>query len=179
MSCANKTTDNKYFNCPPRIDDGRHFTDYRSNCHFNNLVRANNAIINSHDYRMFLLSNARKLMDLNRSYASQKNGCGPRPDSNGHNTIVPEESIQICNNKSCNVDFVNKNGIGQGRQYTSSAASCDTLESGMPVNQPYNCSADNASLFNYYNHMNTKAQGELVMRNSAGSKNNIPEAYNL
>ena len=53
MSCANRTTDNKHFHCPPRMDDGRHFTDYRSNCHFNNLVRANNAVMNSHDYRMF------------------------------------------------------------------------------------------------------------------------------
>ena len=58
MSCANRTTDNKHFHCPPRMDDGRHFTDYRSNCHFNNLVRANNAVMNSHDYRMFLTNNA-------------------------------------------------------------------------------------------------------------------------
>lgn len=179
MSCTNKTTDNKYFNCPPRMDDGRHFTDYRSNCHFNNLVRANNAIINSHDYRMFLSSNARKLMDLNRSYASQKNGCGPRPNSNRSSTIVPEESVQICNNLSCNVDFVNKNGIGRGRQYNSNGQSCESLESAMPVNQPYNCSADGASLFNYYNHMNSKAQGELVIRNSSVSNNTVPDAYNL
>jgi len=161
------------------MDDGRHFTDYRSNCHFNNLVRANNAIMNSHDYRMFLSSNARKLMDLNRSYASQKNGCGPRPNSNSSSTIVPEESVQICNNQSCNVDFVNKNGIGRGRQYNSNGKSCESLESAMPVNQPYNCSADEASLFNYYNHMNSKAQGELVIRNSSVSDNTVPDAYNL
>ena len=43
MSC-HKTSDNKHFDCPPRMDDGRHFTDYRSNCHINNLVRSNNAM---------------------------------------------------------------------------------------------------------------------------------------
>ena len=28
---CHKTTNNKYFQCPPRMSDGRHFTDYRSN----------------------------------------------------------------------------------------------------------------------------------------------------
>ena len=35
MSCY-KASNNKYFNCPPRMDDGRHFTDYRSSCDTNN-----------------------------------------------------------------------------------------------------------------------------------------------
>lgn len=179
MSCSNKTTDNKYFNCPPRMDDGRHFTDYRPNCHFNNLVRANNAITNSHDYRMFLINNANKLMNLNLSYASQKNGCGPRKNDQTETTIVPEESIQICNKQSCNVDFVNKNGIGRGRKYNTDVKSCKSVESSMPVNQPYNCGANDPALFNYYNHMNTKAQGELVMRNSEVSNKSVPDAYNL
>ena len=34
-----KTSNNKYFNCPPRMDDGRHFTDYRPNDRVNNLIR--------------------------------------------------------------------------------------------------------------------------------------------
>ncbi len=72
MSCY-KASNNKYFNCPPRMDDGRHFTDYRPNCHVNNLVRSNNATLNSHEYRMFLTHNAGKLMDLNRTYTTQKN----------------------------------------------------------------------------------------------------------
>ena len=42
--------------------DGRHFTDYRPNCHANNLVRANNAVLNSHEYRMFLTHNANKII---------------------------------------------------------------------------------------------------------------------
>ena len=57
MDC-HKTSNNKYFNCPPRMDDGRHFTDYRPSCHVNNLVRSNNAVLNSHEYRMFLTHNA-------------------------------------------------------------------------------------------------------------------------
>ena len=59
------------------MDDGRHFTDYRPNCHINNLVRANNAILNSHQCRMFLQHNGNKLMDLNRTYACQKIAADP------------------------------------------------------------------------------------------------------
>lgn len=72
-----KTTNNKYFNCPPRMDDGRHFTDYRPNCHLENVVRENNHIFNSFQYRMFLMHNADKIMDINRKYACDMNCCGP------------------------------------------------------------------------------------------------------
>ena len=41
MSKCSKTTNNKYFNCPPRMDDGRHFTDYRPNCHSTNVITGN------------------------------------------------------------------------------------------------------------------------------------------
>ena len=51
MSCY-KACNNKHFNCPPRMDDGRHFTDYRPNCHVNNLVRGNNAVLNSHEFEI-------------------------------------------------------------------------------------------------------------------------------
>ena len=27
-----KTSNNKYSDCPPRMADGRHFTDFRPNC---------------------------------------------------------------------------------------------------------------------------------------------------
>jgi hypothetical protein len=66
MAHCYKTSNNKWFSCPPRMDDARHFTDYRPNCHMNNLVRTNNEIVNSYDYRQFLTRNADKLIDLNR-----------------------------------------------------------------------------------------------------------------
>ena len=64
LNTCYRTTNNKHFNCPPRMDDARHFTDYRPNCHINNLVRANNAIMNSHEYRMFLSNNAENIYIL-------------------------------------------------------------------------------------------------------------------
>ena len=65
----------KYNNCPPRMDDGRHFTDYRPNCLVNNLVQTQNDIKDSYHYRMFLTENADKLMELNRLYAVKRNYC--------------------------------------------------------------------------------------------------------
>ena len=72
-----KTTNNKYFNCPPRMADGRHFTDYRPSCDVNNLIIANTGTLSSFDYRMYLIENAEKLMDINRMYTVEKNACGP------------------------------------------------------------------------------------------------------
>ena len=42
MTNCNKTSNNKYFNCPAKMSDGRHFTDYRPSCYVNNLLRYNN-----------------------------------------------------------------------------------------------------------------------------------------
>mgnify|MGYP006169034261 FL=1 len=183
MSCY-KASNNKYFNCPPRMDDGRHFTDYRPNCHVNNLVRSNNATLNSHEYRMFLTHNAGKLMDLNRTYTTQKNGCGPCMKPYNQGTMLPEQTVQICNNKSCNSQFVNDTGLGLGRKHDNNSTKCGDWPSELPVNQQSNCCASNNKLFNYYNHIDTKTQGELVVRNSSPGGGNImgggdPKAYNL
>ena len=66
-------SNNKYFKSPPRMDDARHFTDYRPSCDVNNLISANNTILNSFEYRQFLTHNANNLIELNRNYACEKN----------------------------------------------------------------------------------------------------------
>ena len=67
MTSCYKTSNNKYFKCPPRMSDGRHFTDYRLNCGVNNLIENNQQITSSYQYRQHLTHNATKLMDLNRN----------------------------------------------------------------------------------------------------------------
>ena len=156
LNTCYRTTNNKHFNCPPRMDDARHFTDYRPNCHINNLVRANNAIMNSHEYRMFLTRNANKLIDLNRGYATEKNSCGPCT-----NTMLPEQSVQSCNAKSCSTGINNKNGLGLGRNYDKNSQECKDWPN---YDKPYSCCADTNSMFNYYNHIDKKTQGELMPR---------------
>ena len=76
MSC-NKTSNNKHFQCPQRMDDGRHFTDYRPNCHLNNLIRVEGKTLNSFEYRMYLTRNANNIIQSNRVNNCSKNCCGP------------------------------------------------------------------------------------------------------
>jgi hypothetical protein len=58
------------------MSDARAFTDYRSSCRTNAQFRINNNISSSHEYRMFLTSNAVNIMNLNSSSAWNINGCG-------------------------------------------------------------------------------------------------------
>merc|ERR1711907_492263 len=96
-----KTSNNKHFNCPPRMDDGRHFTDYRGNCFVNNVIRNNNDIMNSFQYRSFLTNNADELMNLNREYACQKNCCGPCQQPYDIGTMMPSETNVNCGSPQC------------------------------------------------------------------------------
>ena len=179
-----KSSNNKEFKCPPRMDDGRHFTDYRPNCSVNSLVRENNKIMNSYEYRMFLTHNGNNLMNLNRSLSSQKNACGPCMNKYNEGTMLSEKKIQTCNDGSCNTGLVNENGIGLGRRYDNVSTECSHLTNSNVDAKPSNCCADNNNLFNYYNDMTSKAQGELVLRNSSPGGGALmsggdPKAYNL
>lgn len=180
MNSCYKTSNNKHFKCPPMVSDGRHFTDYRPNCHINNLLRVNNNISNSYEYRMFLTNNANNLMDLNRTYACQKNCCGPCKEPYHEGTMLGEASTKSCTKNSCSTEYHNK-GIGQGRKYSDS--NCNWPNS-PPYGQLSNCCASNNNLFNYYNFATTKAQGELTVRNTMPSgagylQGGDPVAYNL
>jgi hypothetical protein len=81
MDSCFKTSDNKHLQCPPRMADGRHFTDYRSSYYINDLIRADNNISNSLQYRLFLQQNADSLMNRQREIACSLNCCGPCPMS--------------------------------------------------------------------------------------------------
>jgi len=105
-----KTGDNRYNDCPPRMADGRHFTDFRPNCTINNLMRLQNKVANSYEYRMFLTRNAEDIMTINNQYVSDKNACKSCDD-----TMVPEKTKVDCQNDSCNILMNDPMGIGQGR----------------------------------------------------------------
>jgi hypothetical protein len=119
---SQKTSNNKYDGCPPIMADARHFTDYRPNCHVENMVRMQHGVQNSHEYRMLLTHKAKEIMNLNRSYACMKNCCGPCKEPYEQGTMLPEQSMVKCNDKSCSVDWVNQQGLGQGRQYHEKSA---------------------------------------------------------
>ena len=163
MSLCYKTSNNKYFNCPPRMDDGRHFTDYRPNCHLNNLMATQNSNLNSFEYRQFLTHNAVNLMNQNRKYNSEKNSCGPCMNPYNQGTMLNENTMKKCGKKTCNTTVFDEDGLGQGRDYNDNNRSCGDWPE-VPNSVNYSCCAESNDLFNYYNHVDTKAQGELLPR---------------
>jgi hypothetical protein len=105
MSCT-KTSNNKHFNCPPRMDDGRHFTDYRPHCHMENLIQHDNGMHNSFQTRLFLTQNATKLIELNRKEACSKNCCGPCQSPYQISTTMPEASALAANYYPASMEHV-------------------------------------------------------------------------
>ena len=123
MSCY-RTTDNKYDDAPPRMADGRHFTDYRQSCDLNNVITKDNNIKNSFETRLFLQHNASNLMDLNRANACLRNcsrECGADVNDDVvegfESTMLPEKYKQVCNANSCEYKLNNSDGLGLGREY--------------------------------------------------------------
>ena len=118
MSTCYKTSDNKYFDCPPRMSDGRHFTDYRPNCEMNSVVKMDNKISNSFEYRNFLQQNASLILDINRKHACQKNCCGPTcQEAFLNSTMLPEQYKVNCDNHTCTRVLNDPKGLGDGRVY--------------------------------------------------------------
>ncbi len=107
MSDYNKTSNNKYFDCPARMDDGRAFTDYRPRSTVDNMIRINNGIQSSYEYRQFLMHNATKIMDVNNMYTEDKvgcNSCNYKPPRFHTDCNINEDS-SLCN-------IADPNGIG-------------------------------------------------------------------
>lgn len=114
-----KTSNNKYSDCPPRMSDGRHFTDFRPNCVVNTLLRTGCNAYNSFEYRNFLVRNGQQLIDLNRQLIFDKNKCGPCVQPYEQGTMLPEQTKVLCDRHGCLVKVNDPTGLGQGRQYNS------------------------------------------------------------
>ena len=69
------TSNNKYFDCPARMDDGRIFTDYRPSSDVENMIVMSNKIQSSYDYRQFLIHNGNNIVTINNQYTKNKVGC--------------------------------------------------------------------------------------------------------
>ena len=149
MSSCYKTSDNKFFGCPPRMADGRHFTDYRPSCYINNLIKAENGIQNSFQYRQFLSQNGEQLMDINRSHACEKNCCVPCAEPFNPGTMLPEINKWVCDKHSCRLIGNDPNGLGTGRVYNPNEK-CDNLPSSWPTQQQTNSCVSPRELSNYY-----------------------------
>lgn len=76
MTTCNKTSNNKYFDFPARMDDGRAFTDYRSSTIVDEMIKYSNNVMSSNDYRQFLIHNGNSLINVSRDYTKEKVGNG-------------------------------------------------------------------------------------------------------
>lgn len=113
-----RVSNNKFFNCPSRMSDGRHFTDYRPRCQTQYIAKIENNIPSSFDYRMFLTRNASEIIKKNAFDAYSANRCGPCQEPYDIGTMLPEHSKQSCNSRTCSFASNDEFGIGMGRQYT-------------------------------------------------------------
>lgn len=169
MSCYG-TSDNKHFDCPPRMDDGRHFTDYRPSCHREDLLKADNQISNSFNYRQFLQHNGKTIMDKSRAIACQKNGCRPC-DAYGlgvegfnNGTMLPEKYIQECNANACKIVLNNPSGIGLGRRFVT-CMDDNGFPNTFPAPKPVNTCAHPIDRLQYYGgNLERQIAGKQVQR---------------
>jgi hypothetical protein len=104
---CNKTSNNKYFDSPAKMNDGRIFTDYRQSNSVDDMIRYSNNIMSSYEYRQFLINNATKIMEINDKYTNDK-------VENGSCKAIPVPFHTECNiNRTIsNCNTIDQNGIG-------------------------------------------------------------------
>ena len=107
MNTCNKTSNNKYFDCPARMDDGRTFTDYRPNNAVDDMIRYSNNVMSSYEYRQFLINNATDIMNVNTQYTNDKVSM-----SNCTAPEMPFKTVCDVNKQFSKCSPNNLNGIG-------------------------------------------------------------------
>lgn len=105
--------------CPYRMSDGRNFTDYRTRCTIDYETKVKNAFQSSYDQRQFLIHNATKFMQENSRVAESMNACSGCFPKNAPGTMLPERNMVKCNEKFCEFNTANPNGLGTGRNYNA------------------------------------------------------------
>ena len=119
MSDCYRSSNNKFFNSPSRMADGRLFTDYRPNAEMNRFIEGTNKIKNTHDYRLFLSRNGESLIEKNKEYIFLKNGQNNCMKPYHIGTMLPEKTRLVCDQHTCSIVDIDENGHGQGREYVT------------------------------------------------------------
>lgn len=107
-----------FINCPPRMADGRNFTDYRPRCFQQYIME--DKLMSSFEQRMFLTQNAEDIMKKNAAQAYMTNRCGPCEEPFDVGTMLPENIKQVCNETTCSFNVSNPYGLGLGREFVMS-----------------------------------------------------------
>lgn len=127
---CNKTSNNKYFDCPALMSDGRIFTDYRPSAYVNDLIRVENKVYDSYAYRQFLINNGLNIIKTNDRYNEMKNGC---PQCSYKE--IPNEASCVYNKKYGLCMPNGCNGLGQNN-YASPYEQKQKYNPGYQVEMP-------------------------------------------
>jgi hypothetical protein len=94
---CDKNPDVDYYNCPPRMSDGRWTTDYRPRCaaNFESMPKP---MMSAYDYRQYLIDHAEEMMDKNRNIADVMASC---LSCVREPVIELEKHVQHCNKRVC------------------------------------------------------------------------------
>lgn len=111
-----RASDNTAWDCPPRMADGRLFTDYRPRCDINMQYQPRPAV-GSYEYRQFLIRNADNVIGEHRDAAFTKAYSGPCVQPFETATMLPEADAFVCDKVSCRCESRNPTGLGTGRDY--------------------------------------------------------------
>tara|TARA_B100001094_G_scaffold328976_1_gene390694 strand:- start:655 stop:1176 length:522 start_codon:yes stop_codon:yes gene_type:complete len=160
MASCYKTSDNRYFNCAPIMQDGRQFTDYRPSCYLNSLLASNNNTQSSYEYRMFLQRNGNKVMGMMKDYNKRMSDCDVC-----QNTMLDEQSTLTCGPNGCNKTINNINGLGMGRD---NGPIDRVWKKEIPSNNPQNCCRPQGELFNYYHTMDYNLRNDSRLSTPSG-----------
>ena len=153
MASCYKTSDNRYYNCAPNMQDGRQFTDYRPSCSLNNLLASDNGAQSAYEYRLFLQRNGNKVRSMMKDYNKRMADC-----DSCKNTMLDEQSTLSCGPNGCKKTINNLNGLGMGRN----TGSIDRLwQKDIPVNNPVNSCRPEGELFNYYHTMDYNIRNDV------------------
>jgi len=122
MSCSGgsctRATNNASAACPARMADGRAYTDYAPRCMMNyGLKVQDNTGMTSLDYRTFLIHNAETIMSQNSARAYNQNVSGDCVQPFNVGTMLPEQQMQTCNERTCSYSMPSPGGLGMGRDY--------------------------------------------------------------
>ena len=105
--------DNYLHQCPPMMNDGRGFTDYRSSHVREEIFKNDNRCLSENEARMLRIENAEKIMDHEWNYLKNNKSCSSQKTS-FHNS--PTTRVTTVYN---NAEILAYNGKSPVREYNS------------------------------------------------------------
>lgn len=116
--CAScdKSGNNQYFSCPNRMSYG-FMTDYRPKCAAVYQTLQTNQFNDSFSQRMFLTHNAEEIMKQNAQQFYMMMNCGECMAPYNVGTMLPEQTEQTCDSRTCTFRQTDAFGLGLSRKY--------------------------------------------------------------